>query len=167
MEYEMKKVTIAFISILFLLRPFAYGADSERVIRFAHFTDIHLTYDNNAPQGFAQALKYMQSMDDKPQLLVTGGDHVMDSAGADNEVATKLFTLFKDIVKENCHIPIKYCIGNHDIWGLNKESSKTTGNEEFWGLKRPIHEFNMPGPYYCFDVKNWHFNPPKCYVRWR
>jgi Icc protein len=156
MEHNMKKNNFGFICIL-LLTSIAFSAQPERVIRFAHFTDIHITTDNNAPQGFAQALQYMQSMEDKPELLVTGGDHVGDSSAATDEVATKLFNLFKDIMQKNCHIPVKYCIGNHDIWGLNKPASKTTGSEEFWGIKRPIHEFNMPGPYYSFDVKNWHF----------
>ena len=140
----MKKMNFGFICILLSLTSIAFSAQTERAIRFAHFTDIHITTDNNAPQGFAQALKYMQSMEDKPELLVTGGDHVGDSSAATNEVATKLFNLFKDIIKKDCHIPIKYCIGNHDIWGLNKPASKTTGDEEFWGVKRPIHEFNMP-----------------------
>lgn len=153
----MRKICVAFTVILFSLTIIAYGAQPDRVIRFAHFTDIHITADNNAPQGFATALKYMQSMDDKPQLLITGGDHVMDSFGATDQDATKLFNLLNEIIKRDCHIPVKYCIGNHDLWGWDKKSSKTTGNEEFWGVKRPVHEFNMPSPYYSFDVQNWHF----------
>jgi 3',5'-cyclic AMP phosphodiesterase CpdA len=146
-----------FIGILLSLAIIVNGAQSNRVIRFAHFTDIHITSDNNAPQRFTKALKYMQALDDKPQLLITGGDHVMDSFAVTDEEATKLFNLIKGILKKECHIPIKYCIGNHDLWGWDKKSSKTTGNEEYWGVKRPIHEFNMPGRYYSFDQENWHF----------
>ena len=29
--------------------------------------------------GITQALRHMQAMEDKPELLVTGRDHVMDS----------------------------------------------------------------------------------------
>jgi 3',5'-cyclic-AMP phosphodiesterase len=105
----------------------------------------------------AQALRHMQAMDDKPELLITGGDHVMDSFAETDKVATAEFNLLKDILKKECKIPIKYCIGNHDLCGWDKKASKTTGKEEFWGVKRPVHEFDMPGPYYSFDVKNWHF----------
>jgi 3',5'-cyclic-AMP phosphodiesterase len=145
------------IFILLVLAAFCTAAPAERVIRFAHFTDIHMTTDNNAPQGLTQALKRMQTMDDKPELLITGGDNVMDSFPATNEVAAVQFNLLKGVMKKECKIPIKYCIGNHDLWGWDKKSSKTTGEEKFWGAKRPVHEFNMPGPYYSFDVKNWHF----------
>jgi 3',5'-cyclic AMP phosphodiesterase CpdA len=148
---------ILFVTVLFVLTIFCGVAPAERVIRFAHFTDIHMTQDNNAPQGLTQALRHMQTMEDKPELLVTGGDHVMDSFSVTDEVATAEFNLVKDILKKECKIPIKYCIGNHDLWGWDEKGSGTTGKEEFWGEKRPVHEFNMPGRYYSFDVKNWHF----------
>jgi 3',5'-cyclic-AMP phosphodiesterase len=151
------KYGILSVTILFVLTAFCIAAPAERVIRFAHFTDIHITQDNNAPQGLAQALRQMQAMEDNPQLLVTGGDHVMDSFSVTDKVAAAEFNLLKDILKKECKIPIKYCIGNHDLWGWDKKGSGTTGNEEFWGEKRPVHEFNMPGRYYSFDIKNWHF----------
>jgi len=150
------RCNILFVIALLSLTVFCDAAQ-ERVIRFAHFTDIHMTPDNNAPQRFANALKCMQALDDKPQLLITGGDNVMDSFSATDKDVSVLFNLLKDVMAKNCNIPVKYCIGNHDLWGWDKKGSGTTGNEEFWGEKRPVHEFNMPGRYYSFDVKNWHF----------
>jgi Icc protein len=152
----MLKIRYYIVLLLIISASFCFAAP-ERTVRFAHFTDIHITPDNNAPQRFAKAMEYMQSLPDKPQLLITGGDNVMDSFAATDKDATVLFNLVKKLMNENCHIPVKYCIGNHDLWGWDKKSSQTTGSEEFWGVKRPIHEFNMPGRYYSFDVKNWHF----------
>jgi Icc protein len=129
----------------------------QRVIRFAHFTDIHMEPKQNAPEGLAQALRHMQALEDRPTLLVTGGDHVMDSFGAKEPWVTTEFDTLKKVLKENCTIPIKYCIGNHDSWGWDKKSSETTGQEPYWGKQRPVHEFGMPGRYYGFSQSNWHF----------
>ncbi len=129
----------------------------QRVIRFAHFTDIHMEPKRNAPEGLAQALRHMQALADRPTLLITGGDHVMDSFSAKEPwVATQYETL-KKVFREHCDLPIKYCIGNHDVWGGNKKYSETTGLEPYWGKQRPIHEFGMPGRYYSFSQEPWHF----------
>ena len=46
---------ILFVTVLFVVTIFCGVSSAERVIRFAHFTDIHITQDNNAPQGLTQA----------------------------------------------------------------------------------------------------------------
>ncbi len=129
----------------------------QRVIRFAHFTDIHMEPKRNAPQGLAQALEHMQALEDKPELLVTGGDHVMDAMGAKADWVAIQYDTLKKVFDEHCRIPIKYCIGNHDTWGWNKKYSETTGEESFWGKKRPIQEFELPNRYYAFSKDSWHF----------
>ena len=133
------------------------GGQSHRVIRFAHFTDIHMEPKRNAPQGLAAALKHMQSLDDRPEFLITGGDHVMDSMDANASWAQTQYNTVKQVLEEYCHIPIYYCIGNHDVWGWGKESSQTTGDEPYWGKAKPVHEFQMPNRYYSFSKDAWHF----------
>lgn len=129
----------------------------QRVIRFAHFTDIHMEPKRNAPQGLAQALEHMQALEDKPELLITGGDHVMDTFAAKEDWAAVQYNTFNTVMKEHCRIPVRYCIGNHDIWGWNKQYSETTGEESYWGKARPVHEFGMPNRYYGFSKESWHF----------
>ncbi len=129
----------------------------KRVIRFAHFTDIHIEPRRNAPEGLAQALQHMQALEDKPTLLITGGDHVMDSFSAKASWTDEQFDAFRKVMRRHCRIPVKYCIGNHDVWGWDKKSSETTGREPHWGKNRPIHEFQMPGRYYGFSKGPWHF----------
>lgn len=129
----------------------------QRIIRFAHFTDIHMEPKRGAPEGLTQALRHMQALKDRPQLLITGGDHVMDAFAARESWTTTQYETVKKIIKEHCTIPVQYCIGNHDVWGWNKKNSETTGREPYWGKDRPVHEFQMPGRYYGFSKGPWHF----------
>ncbi|HOQ03919.1 MAG TPA: metallophosphoesterase [Anaerohalosphaeraceae bacterium] len=130
---------------------------SGRVLRFAHFTDIHMEPKRKAPEGLAKALRHMQSLEDRPSLLITGGDHVMDAFSAKPDWVTVQYETFRTVMREHCVIPVRYCIGNHDVWGWNKKDSQTTGQEPYWGKERPIHEFNLPGRYYAFSEGCWHF----------
>ncbi len=129
----------------------------RRAIRFAHFTDIHMEPKRNAPKGLETALKHMQSLDDQPELLITGGDHVMDAMDVNGNWTQTQYDTVKQVLDEHCHIPIYYCIGNHDVWGWGKEKSQTTGDEPYWGKAKPVHEFQMPKRYYSFSKDTWHF----------
>lgn len=87
-------------------------------------------------------------------MIITGGDHVMDVLGAVEERATIQYDLVKQIFRDECRLPIEYCIGNHDVWGWDK-NSKTTGDEPLWGKKRPLQEFGLSTPYSAFDRGPW------------
>jgi len=127
----------------------------KRSLRFAHITDVHIRPEHNAPEGFALALKHIQSHKDKPEMIITGGDHILDSIGENDSTTEMYWTLFKGIMKKECKLPVKYCIGNHDCWGGNKKKSGTTGNEPNWGVKRALQELEMPNKYYSFDQGKW------------
>lgn len=53
--------------------------DRKRSIRLAHMTDVHVQQALKAGEGLAMCLHHIQSQKDKPDLIITGGDHVMDS----------------------------------------------------------------------------------------
>jgi 3',5'-cyclic AMP phosphodiesterase CpdA len=127
----------------------------KRIVRFAHLTDIHMEPEHNAPEGLTAALRHIEAMADKPDMVITGGDNVMDVLGADDHRANILFSLVKQIFHDHCSLPVKYCIGNHDVWGWNKKDSKTTGNEPLWGKKRAVEEFALANRYYAFDQGPW------------
>jgi Icc protein len=131
------------------------GKKAGRSLRFAHITDVHLRPEHNAPEGFTLALKHIHSHKDMPEMIITGGDHLIDTIGKNDETTEAYWTLFKDIMKKECQLPVKYCVGNHDCWGVNKKKSKTTGNEPNWGVKRMLKELQMPSRYYSFDKGNW------------
>ena len=77
--------------------PGLFSSRPKRTIRFAHFTDIHLDSNRHAPEGLIAALKHAQSLEDKPEMLITGGDHVMDSLGASSSWAKFQFALLKKV----------------------------------------------------------------------
>ncbi len=128
-----------------------------RVFRFALMTDIHMDVKRNAEKGLASALNHCQNLDDPPDFIVTGGDNIMDAYGTELKYCQKQYDLLQKTVKDNCSIPVKWCIGNHDVWGFDLKDSKTTGKEPLWGKKKPVAEYNMQGRYYHFDKSNWRF----------
>ncbi|MBN2376409.1 MAG: metallophosphoesterase [Sedimentisphaerales bacterium] len=129
----------------------------KRTIRFAHLTDIHLDDKNHAPDGFAQVLHHVQNLADKPELIITGGDMIMESLRKNNSITTAQWSLFKQILSKECSLPVKHCIGNHDVWGWDKVRSKTTGNEPNWGKARAMQELELSERYYSFTKGKWHF----------
>ncbi len=139
------------------VRPAAERSGAKRVLRFAHMTDLHVQPERAGDKGFAAALRHVQSLKDQPSLILTGGDTVMDSFGQDNARTTLQWNLFKSVMKQECSLPVRSCIGNHDTWGWNKQSSKTTGDELLWGKKRAEHELGLSNRYYSFDQAGWHF----------
>lgn len=133
----------------------AAGARKKRTIRFAHMTDIHMEPKRRAPEGLTAALGHIEALADKPDMIITGGDNVMDALPCDDNWANVQFSLVKQLFRDNSSLPVKYCIGNHDAWGWDRKDGKTTGDEPLWGKKRPVYEFNLPDRYYTFDQGPW------------
>lgn len=111
---------------------------TERVLRLAHLTDLYLLDDRNAPAGLIAALKYVHALKDRPDLIMTGGDTIMDSLAESDTSTTAQWKLYHEIMQRECSIEVKSCIGNHDIWGWDKQKSQTTGDESLWGKKRAV-----------------------------
>jgi 3',5'-cyclic AMP phosphodiesterase CpdA len=128
---------------------------AKRSFRFAHTTDIHVEPKRNAPAGLAAALRHIQSQKDKPEMIITGGDNVMDLLGAQDNWAQVQIDTLKKVFAEECKLPVKFCVGNHDCWGWDKKNSLTTGSEEGWGKERFVKELGLENRYYAFDAGKW------------
>ncbi len=162
---EMLKVTAAGAALAGMGFPAAGAAgeglasrrpDRKRVLRVAHLTDAHIQPERKAAEGVAACLRHVQS-EHRPDLIMTGGDLIMDSFGAD-EARTKLqWELWSRILKGECSIPVRHCLGNHDIWGWNKKKSGTTGGEPLWGKKRALDQLGLDRSYYSFEQAGWRF----------
>ncbi len=135
------------------------GASTERrrVLRVAHLTDIHVQPERRAPEGMAACLDHVQSLREKPDLILSGGDHVMDAVRQKRDRTRIQWDIWKKVLKAENSIPVRSCIGNHDIWGWDKEKSHATGNEPDFGKKWAIEALDLPGRYYSFDQAGWHF----------
>ncbi len=126
-----------------------------RVARIAHMTDTHVQPERNAPDGLAAAIAHVHAQADKPDLILTGGDLIMDSFDAGDARTKTQWDIFTRIFAENAKIPVRHCMGNHDIWGWNKKNSGCTGNEPLFGKKRFCDVLGMERQYYSFMQGNW------------
>lgn len=133
------------------------NATRKRALRFAHFTDIHLFAERNAPQGFAAALAHVQAAPQSAELIVTGGDLVFDSSETALGVARDRWDLFKRMLKEHCRLPIEHCLGNHDVWGWCSTKCGSHGKEAEYGTALARSELGLAGEWQSFDRGGWHF----------
>lgn len=134
---------------------FAHVGARKKGLRVAHLTDFHIQPELHANEGAHKA--FAHAMAQKPDLILSGGDHVMDSFEQD-EARTKLqWDLFDRLRKDHTNVPIHPALGNHDVWGWFKKQSSTTGNEPLWGKKWFCDFWQIPRTYYSFDRGGWHF----------
>ncbi len=130
---------------------------SRRSLRVAHLTDVHVQPERRASDGMIACLHHVQSLKDKPDLILTGGDSVFDSFEADDARAKLQWNLWTAALRNENAIPVRSVIGNHDIWGGNKAKSGTTGNETNYGKMRAVDMLNLSERYYAFDQGGWRF----------
>ena len=117
----------------------------------AFLTDIHLQPEENAVEGFTQALDTVNMLN--PDLIITGGDLIMDALGQSYGRADSLYNLYMEVIKKS-KIPVYNTMGNHEIYGINKSSGADPANPEY-GEK--MFEKRLGHSYYSFEHKGWKF----------
>lgn len=132
---------------------------SPRVLRFAHPTDIHVQPELHGDAGMASALNHMMALKDPPQMLIVGGDMPMDTASTPHPRSSMLWSLYRKILTDSlpASMPIHHAIGNHDIFGRDKDACQATGSEPDYGKKWFLEEFQYPRTFYSFNAAGWHF----------
>lgn len=125
---------------------------SKRVLRVAHLTDIHIKPDKVAEAGFAAALHQVNSLADKPDFIINGGDSIMNAVSLSKEHVKEQWNCFHTLLQNENNLNIHHCVGNHDLFGwampgVNKSSGKT------WALD----EYRMKKAYYSFSTNGWKF----------
>ncbi|MGE4286377.1 MAG: metallophosphoesterase [Phycisphaerae bacterium] len=129
---------------------------ADKTIRLCHLTDIHLTDGRGAPERFAKMLDNIGEQTPKPNLIITGGDSIMDALAENEARVRQEFALLNKLFSKT-DIPVYFGLGNHDIWGWNKQNSETDGTEPLWGKKWALKEYGLENSYYHFDRGNWRF----------
>ncbi len=142
-----------------VISPPPVSASPRRVLRFAHPTDIHVQPELQGAEGMAAAFKHMMALEDPPRMILVGGDLPMDINASPYPRSSMLWSLYKTILADNvpASVPIYHAIGNHDIWGLDKQACQTAGNEPFFGKKWFLDEFGYSSTYFSFNMAGWHF----------
>jgi len=129
----------------------------RRSLRLAHLTDIHVQPERRADAGMIACLRHAQSLADPPQLILTGGDGIMDSFEADDARTRLQWDIFNRTMRDECSLPLAHCIGNHDIWGWNKRRSRTRGDEANYGKQRALEGYGLAERYHAFERDGWKF----------
>ena len=129
-------------------------AGGARPLRIAHLTDMHVQPERRAAEGYAAALESLHKLSPPPDLIVTGGDHVMDATKVGIDRAKTQWDAYQRAIAAT-KIPVKSVLGNHDIfgWGVKEMSDVTAG----YGRAMALDQLRLPEPYYSFDQGNWHF----------
>jgi len=139
-----------------LLPSLVFGKGANRaakpVLRIAHITDVHLNNQLGAPAKFSKCLKHIQRLSPKVDMILNGGDTVMDMNKENVSNINAQWQLWHSMIKNECSIPMHYCLGNHDIWWL--EDSK---QDVFYGKKYALGQLQLPSPYYSFTNAGWKF----------
>lgn len=139
-----------------LARPGRADAAPKRVLRVAHLTDTHIQPELRAGEGVSACLKHVNAVT-KPDLLLTGGDHIMDAFAQPRERTKLQWELWAKTLRQENGIPARGCIGNHDIWGWAKSPSKATGDEPDYGKKWAVEALGLTNRYYSFTQAGWKF----------
>ncbi|HRC67357.1 MAG TPA: metallophosphoesterase [Bacteroidales bacterium] len=153
--------------LLFLLSSLKAQIPSQG-FSFVFMTDIHLTRDDYAVEGFRKALAVASDL--KPDFIITGGDLVMDALDCDYQHAIDQYDLYLGTIS-NSPIPFYNAMGNHEIWGWQ---NKHLRQEEWEDYGKNLFKRRIGPPNYSFDHKGWHFvvingieyNDSTSYVGW-
>lgn len=131
------------------------AAAAKPGVRLAHLTDFHVQPEKRAGEGMAACLRHVMALDRRPDVIVTGGDLIMDGFEQDQSRTRVQWELFTKVLKDECGARVEHTLGNHDIWGWNKGRSKTTGAEPGWGKKWALDTLGMARAYHSFIVGGW------------
>jgi Icc protein len=137
----------------------ALSKPSERVLRMAHLTDIHLEQRGDARVGMAKALEHAQAQADPPDFILNTGDSIMDSLQTPKEYSLAEWDLFNEILKKECSLPVFHAIGNHDVfgWGLPGADQEQASMDPLYGKAMAMQALGLTSRYYSFNQAGWHF----------
>ncbi|MFN8138803.1 MAG: metallophosphoesterase [Fimbriimonadales bacterium] len=133
------------------------AAAKRRSIRFAHMTDFHVMPEKRAGIGMMNSLAHMHRQKDKAEMIVTGGDLVMDAFGATRDRTKTQWEIFTKVLGDHTNLRVEHTLGNHDIWGWSKSGSGATGREPDYGKKWAMELLGLSAPYRSFNHAGWHW----------
>ena len=146
--------------------PAAFAATSpsarrQRVLRAAHLTDIHVMPQmdgfQNPPEGMTSALRHAQAQIDKPELLLFGGDLIMDSLKTEKAKSIAQWDFWSKIFSAEVKTPHKLALGNHDVFGWALRDQPELAADPHFGKGLALERLGMKDRYYSFDQAGWHF----------
>jgi 3',5'-cyclic AMP phosphodiesterase CpdA len=133
----------------------AEPAKKKKSFTAAFITDIHIKPSDIAEAGMKKALQNVNAVKPQPDFIINGGDSIMDALAADKAKTQLQWDLFNSIMQAENKLPIKHCIGNHDIWAWQlKDDVKA---DALYGKAWWLQQTGNTKTYYSFTHNNWHF----------
>jgi 3',5'-cyclic AMP phosphodiesterase CpdA len=140
-----------------LLRAAPSPIRSGKPFRVAHLTDMHVKPEARAGEGYAMALDSLKRLNPAPDILVTGGDHVMDVMQSTKERAGVQWNLYdKVLAASGVKAPVYPVMGNHDVFGWGSKEPLDEAAPDY-GKAMALDRLRLKQSYYSFDAGGWHF----------
>jgi 3',5'-cyclic AMP phosphodiesterase CpdA len=135
----------------------AIPAEKKKKFSVAFISDIHVKPSEVAETGMKKALMHINQLKQVPDFIINGGDSIMDALAADKVKTRAQWDLFQKIMAAENKLPVKYCMGNHDIWAWQLKEKETLKNDPLYGKAWWLKETGYAQTYYSFTNRNWHF----------
>jgi 3',5'-cyclic AMP phosphodiesterase CpdA len=138
---------------LLLMPTLGFGDTTKNdnpVLRIAHLTDIHLKDKFDAPARFAACLHHVQQQNPKVDMILNGGDVVFDMNKESIGTINDQWQLYHNSIKNDCSIPVSYCLGNHDIWWYEADKGQA-----LYGKKYAMEQLKLVKPWYSMVKNGW------------
>lgn len=142
---------IAALSTPHLVTAQPVTTPKRRALRIAHLTDVHVQPIVGAAKGFTRCLHHVQNLPDKPDLILNGGDAIMEAHGRGADSVRRQWKLYNEVLHSENSLPVLNCIGNHDIWCRQETKESFVGGKQ-WAMD----ELQLPRRYYSLDRNGWH-----------
>ncbi len=128
------------------------GKKSKKSLRIAHITDVHIRPEHNAPTRFRKCLQDI--IGHRVDFFLNGGDtiYAADYSHIKRERVDEQWTIWQELRKEITQYEIHSCLGNHDMWW-----AAPAKNDPMYGKDYAVKQLEIPGRYYSFNKKGWHF----------
>lgn len=129
---------------------------APRALRIAVITDVHLDNNRNCAANFARCLRKIDSLKDRPDFIVQGGDIIYDALTRDAANVGGQYDLAKNIIKRSTSLRVEHVIGNHDIWGWISPSAEIWKKDPRFG-KAWWRKWSGQPLYRSFERSGWQF----------
>lgn len=125
-------------------------------LRFVHMTDMHVQPELRAGEGWAAALDSLKQLNPKPQLIITGGDHVFDTFDQTPERAAIQWDLYLKTLADHTDLKTHAVMGNHDVCGWG-EHKRFPFDDPGYGKRYALNRLKRKMPFTAFDAGDWRF----------
>jgi 3',5'-cyclic-AMP phosphodiesterase len=133
----------------------AEPVNKKKYFTIAFISDIHIKTLDVAEAGMKKVLQNINQLKQQPDFIINGGDSIMDALAVDKEKTKVQWDLFNKIMQAENKLPVKHCLGNHDIWGWQlKEDVKA---DSLYGKAWWLQQTGYAKTYYSFTHNKWQF----------